>query len=103
MDHMQYLILARRIHNGATLQEIYRFPNGYGASVISGSIYAHGGSAGLCELAVVKYNDDDPEDPNSFDLCYDTPIAGDVVGHLTRNEVRKYLKRIFELPTPEEE
>jgi hypothetical protein len=100
MDHMQYLILARRIHNGATLQEIYRFPNGYGASVISGSIYAYGGPEGLCELAVVKYND--PQDPDSFDLCYDTPIAGDVVGHLTRKEVRDYLKQIFELPEEEE-
>jgi hypothetical protein len=99
MDHMQYLILARRLHEGATLQEIYKFPNGYGCSIISGP-YSYGGPEGLCELAVVKYND--PQDPVSFNLCYDTPVSEDVIGHLTRKEVRDYLKRIFELPEEEE-
>lgn len=99
MDHMQYLILARRIHGGATLQELYKFPNRYGASVIKGP-YSYGGPEGLCELAVVKYNN--PEDPTSFNLCYATPVAEDVVGHLTRKEVREYLKQIFELPEEEE-
>jgi hypothetical protein len=99
----KYLLIKRKIHNGATDQEIYRFPNGYGASVIRGLSY--GGSVGLYELAVVLYDDGPKEEWTTyldFSICYDTPITGDVIGHLTRKQVRKYLKQIFELPEPKE-
>ena len=64
----------------------FRFPNNYGASVIK-----HYGSFGyqedLFELAVL-YNDE---------LTYSTPIADDVVGWLTNNEVLDYLEKIKKL------
>ena len=101
----KYLLIKRKIHMGATDQEIYRFPNGYGASVIRGKLTSYGGSEGLYELAVVLYDDGPKEEWSTdidFSICYDTPITEDVIGHLTRKQVRKYLKQIFELPEPKE-
>lgn len=57
-------------------QWIYSFPNGYGCSVIKGPA-SYGGSKGLYELAVLK----------DGELCYDTYITSDVIGHLSWKEV----------------
>lgn len=64
-----------------------QYSNGYGASVIchDGS---YGGKRGLFEIAVLRDND----------LCYDTEITGDVIGHLDFGEVSEILKKISELP-----
>jgi hypothetical protein len=72
-------------HNGG-VQKVYEFDNGYGASVImhQGS---YGYSKGLWELAVLE----------NGELCYDTSITHDVIGHLTEAKVNKYLKQIKEL------
>ena len=72
-------------HHGG-VQKVYEFDNGYGASVImhQGS---YGFSKGLWELAVLE----------NGELCYDTPITNDVIGHLSEAEVNKYLKQIKEL------
>ena len=51
----KYLVLDRtdkRNHR----QKIYKFPNGYGASVIKGP-YSYGGPDGLWELAVLDQNE----------------------------------------------
>lgn len=58
--------------NGGT-QRVYKFPNGYGASVIVGGTMAYGGH----EIAVLKFTGDD-----EFHLCYDTPVTNDVIGHV---------------------
>jgi len=71
-------------------QDVYAFDNGYGASVIRGR-YSYGGPK-LFELAVLK-NDN---------LCYDTEITNDVIGHLTRAEVQKLLAQIASLEAPGE-
>lgn len=65
------------------IQKEYEFENGYGASAIchQGS-YGH--EDGLWELAVLWQGD----------LCYTTPIANDVIGHLTEAEVEHYLEEI---------
>ena len=67
-------------------QKLYTFRNGYGASVImhDGS---YGGERGLWEVAVLK--DDE--------LCYDTEITSDVIGHLNDPEVDRLLERIANL------
>ena len=72
-------------HNGG-VQKVYEFDNGYGASVImhQGS---YGFSKGLWELAVLQ----------NGELCYDTPITNDVIGHLNEAEVNNYLNLIKEL------
>lgn len=66
----------------------WRFPNGYGASVIS-SRYSYGGKYGLYELAVLN---------SKGNLTYDTPITNDVIGHLTGEQVEGLLLRIWNLP-----
>lgn len=72
------------LNNG--VRHIYKFDNGYGASVIKHD-YSYGGRDGLWELAVLK--DDE--------LCYTTPITEDVIGHLAWDTVENILTEIQEL------
>jgi hypothetical protein len=65
------------------VQRIYRFPNGYGASVVRHE-NSYGGRSGLYELAVLDSNDD---------LCYTTPR-----GWLTIENVEELLDEISKLP-----
>lgn len=78
-------------------QWLFRFENNYGASVIK-----HWGSYGfeddLFELAVIKFNNHYKKlYGNDFELVYDTPITNDVIGHLTNNDVLRYLHKIQRL------
>ena len=68
------------------IQKRYKFPNGYGASVIchKGS---YGGHLGLWELAVELYGI----------IVYDTSITSDVIGHLKTEQVNKHLQEIKEM------
>jgi len=75
---------------GVGTQTVYRFDNGYGASVVQ-TPYTYGGDRGLYELAVIKFNGED------FCLCYSTPITDDVIGHLSENEVDNLLTNIESL------
>ena len=71
---------------GDSYNHRFKFPNGYGASVIK-----HFGSYGyeedLFELAVLK----------NGKLCYDTEITNDVIGYLRNEEVLELLEKIKEL------
>lgn len=69
------------------IQYRFKFPNEYGASVMKHSI-SYGHEKNLWELVVLKLGD----------ICYDTKITDDVIGNLTDQEVRSYLKEIYELP-----
>ena len=66
------------------IQRIYKFKNGYGASVVmhNGS---YGGNKGLWELAVLN---------EEGDLCYHTPITQDVIGYLTDTSLQSILEEI---------
>jgi len=75
------------------IQYIHRFDNGYGASVVRNQ-YSYGGSSGLYELAVIKFDGDE------WDLVYDTPITDDVLGWLEDEKVSLLLTTISELPDP---
>lgn len=68
-------------------QKIYRFRNGYGASVICNDI-SYGHEEGLWELAVIKWNEDE------WSLCYDTEITNDVIGYLNEQAVDNVLQQI---------
>lgn len=85
--------MARTAPLGNGQQQVFRFRNGYGASVIQGD--AAQGGRGLMELAVVRYRSPDDSD---FGLCYDTPITGDVLAGRTLGEVLDLLDRIAALP-----
>lgn len=84
----KYLVETRLKFGG--VQKLYRFDNGYGASVVKNQ-YSYGGEKGLWELAVIRWRN------NDFDLVYDTPITDDVLGYLTEEHVQKTLLQIQEL------
>lgn len=69
------------------------FDNNYGISVIMGP-YSKGGMAGKYEIAILKM----PPGETFSVIAYDTPLANDVVGHLTKEEVADYIAKIQELP-----
>lgn len=85
-------ILERKLNGG--VQKVFRFENGYGASVVK-SPYSYGGDEGLWELAVVLVYEN--EGRLSWKLTYDTPITEDVLGWLTWEEVEETLRQIEEL------
>ena len=64
-----------------------QFDNGYGASVVSHN-FSYGGKQGLYEIAILD---------NEGDICYDTPITDDVIGHLTEEDVTEVLIKIQSL------
>lgn len=75
-------------HDGGT-HAIYRFPNGYGASHLTGS-HAYGGS----EVAVIRYHG---EASDAYRLVYDTPVTGDVIPGVTPDELPAILDAIAAL------
>ena len=83
--------IARPIEYG--IQKIYRFDNGFGASVIK-SQFSYGGDENMWELAVIAFNSDDPTE---FELTYETPITNDVIGNLSDEEVEEKLTEIKSL------
>ena len=69
----------------------YKFPNGYGASVIC-QPGSYGFEEGLSELAVLKFHGD-----RDCSLVYDTPITNDVLGFLNEDQVDEVLAAIARL------
>jgi hypothetical protein len=82
------LHIRRNIDDG--VQYLFKFENGYGASVIK-----HRGSYGhtedLWELAVIRFEGAD------WRLTYETSVTDDVIGWLTDEGVRKWLQVIKDL------
>ncbi len=72
------------------VQAKHFFPNGYGVSVVRfpGS---YGYYDDLYEVAVIKGTVDD------FELCYDTPITDDVLGHRDERDVEIIMEEVAAL------
>ena len=85
--------LERSVNSGT--QKMYRFENGYGASVVRHS-FSYGRESGLWELAVITFEGDDIL---QFNLCYSSPITNGVIGNLSESEVEDYLLKIKDLPS----
>mgnify|MGYP000938204036 CR=1 FL=1 len=68
-------------------QTIYKFPNGYGASVIKFNYVYFG-----IEIAVLRFDAD-----GNCDIDYSTPITNDVIGGLIEEERDNVLQQIFDL------
>ena len=85
---------------GSGTQRLYRFDNGYGASVVQFSINglagSYGSDIGLWELAVLRITGDNIA--RDYELTYDTEITDDVLGHLDDDEVQEALAKIRDLP-----
>jgi len=75
---------------------VYKFPNGYGASVVAGS-YFYTDTDNPYELAVVKFD----ADGEGFEIDYTTPITDDVMGYLNERKLDAILQQIKDLPTKE--
>ena len=76
------------IHNDEEkMQLVYRFPNGYGASVVQGPT-TDGGLEGLWELAVIRFNSTHPCD---FTVDESTALGTDTHGDLTQECVEALL------------
>ena len=98
------LIIERQHRAGPGVQRLYRFKNGYGASVVKFKVPSilgsgmfagsYGANQGLWELAVIKFYGDGADD---FRLTYNTPITDDVIGYLSGEEVDEILLRISRL------
>ena len=71
-------------------QYLQIFDNGYGVSIIQHN-FSYGGDRGLWELAVIKKIENEEE---GWDICYDTPITSDVLGHLSENEVNNVVEKV---------
>lgn len=71
-------------------QWLFRFENGYGASVIK-NYGSYGFEDDLFELAVIYFTGDDN---NNFILSYNTSITDDVIGFLSNDNVLEYLEKI---------
>ena len=76
-----------KVHSQGGIQKIYKFANGWGASVVMfpGS---YGFEKGLWELAVLDANGE---------ITYDTPITNDVICHLDDTMAGIILERIKKL------
>ena len=87
ISQSRYLVENSNVYGGT--QRIYKFPNGYGASIIrhKGS---YGFKDGLWELAVLD---------STGTLCYDTSVTNDVIGYLSDEEVILKLNEIKGLQT----
>jgi hypothetical protein len=70
------------------VQRIYKFDNGYGASVVRHE-FSYGGPRGAWEVAVLDANGE---------LTYDTPVTNDVIGWLDEDGVEDILEQIENLP-----
>ena len=68
-------------------QTIYKFSNGYGASVIKFNYVYFG-----IEIAVLRFYEN-----GNWDIDYSTPITNDVIGGLNEESRDSVLQQIFEL------
>lgn len=85
----EYLIREIEVHNG--IQKIYRFENGYGASVVRHD-FSYGTELDLWELGVLEFDENE-----IYFLTYETELTDDVIGHLTWEQVEETLKQIKEM------
>lgn len=75
-------------------QALWRFPNGYGASVVKHPL-SIGSAYGYAELAVLRFHGPEVTD---FELDYSTPVTADVLGSLDPEAQREVLSRIRDMP-----
>lgn len=75
---------------------LFRFPNGWGASVVRHQA-SKGGPEGFWELALVSF--EDTEKSLQFEIRNDVEWVKDPLGYLFIDEVMDYLEKIKEMPS----
>jgi len=76
----------KTIH-GSGDQYLKFFPNGYGVSIVKHR-FSYGGENGNWEIAVLIGSKSD------WEICYDTHITNDVIGHVPEDEVDEIVANI---------
>jgi len=79
------------IYPGKGNHRVYRFPNGFGASVIDDG---YGAEDGLFELALVKFKG---RGALNYKLAESSPDFEDVHGWLSEKDIQKLLNKIAKL------
>lgn len=74
-------------------QTVYRFPNGYGASVITGQ-FTYTDTERPFEVGVLRF--DNPKSKR-WEITYDTPLTDDTLGYQTLQGVYEILQQIKDL------
>ena len=93
----EYKIKDKPHEFGSGFHKVYKFPNGFGASIVRfrlpyGSYGSYTSDETEVELAVIEFGSDD-----DWTLTYKTKITNDVIGHLKEKELIKTLNNIFKL------
>lgn len=91
----------RILAESQAVQKLYKFDNGFGASVVRGQ-HTYGGDEMFWELAVIKF--EEGENANDFHLVYPKNVCaeGDVIGWLNDEDIEKNLLLISQLTGNEE-
>lgn len=85
-------LYTKQIHGGT--QEVHKFDNGYGASIVRHA-YSYGGDSGFYEIAMVKWYGSGEDD---WDICYD--FWPDVKGWTTYEDCYVLLAEIASIVAP---
>ena len=80
------LLKERKLFDG--VQKIYKFDNGYGASVVKHS-FSYGHELDQWELALVTFDKE-----NNIQIEYNPMISDDVIGNLEEYQVDDILEKI---------
>jgi hypothetical protein len=89
-----------RVHTVGGHQWAFRFPNGYGASVVTGELF-YTTDTEPYELGMVKFESAEGDDVCRWNLVYPEGLMEDVVGYLTEREVIEWLQKIKDYTPPE--
>lgn len=87
-DYNKYIIDINAYHKG--MQVVFQFDNGYGLSVVSHS-FSYGNDDELFEIGVIKFDD------LGYELTYETPITGDVLGHQSKEDLLNVIEQAINL------
>jgi hypothetical protein len=69
------------------IQALHFFPNGYGVSVVR-CPESYGFADDLYEVAVLKGVSE------KWEICYDTPVTDDVLGHRDEQDIENIMEEI---------
>ena len=92
-DEKFQLYLHKKIKGEGSVQYLFRFENGYGASIVK-NLGSWGRNQDLWELAVISW----PEESDMFKIVFDIrSVTMDVVGWLNDDDVNMLLEKIMQL------
>jgi hypothetical protein len=82
--------------DGNRLHKIYRFPNNYGASVVSGP-KQRTGNTGNFRMYVLRFESPPPD--NCWEIATDTPVSDGVLECADWAQVEEYLSKVNAMPS----